>query len=80
MSGNDIDYEKKFQEDLEKAQALSLETLALEKYRMQKLYKQQTNVTKSVRETQDVTKPPVADPGLYNLKYVRLSGFVFIYN
>lgn len=32
----DIDYEKQFQADLERAQALSLETLALEKFRMKK--------------------------------------------
>lgn len=30
------DFEKKFKEDLERAQALSLETLALEKFRLQK--------------------------------------------
>lgn len=34
MTDNDLD--KKFQEDLEKARALSLETLALEKFRIQK--------------------------------------------
>lgn len=32
-----IDHEKQFQEDLERAQALSLESLALEKFRLQKL-------------------------------------------
>ncbi|XP_051160561.1 phosphatidylinositol 4-phosphate 3-kinase C2 domain-containing subunit beta isoform X2 [Leptopilina boulardi] len=31
-----IDYERQFQEDLERAQALSLESLALEKFRLQK--------------------------------------------
>lgn len=36
-----IDHEKQFQEDLERAQALSLESLALEKFRLQKL---QSNV------------------------------------
>lgn len=30
------DYDKKYQEDLEKAQALSLETLALEKFKQEK--------------------------------------------
>jgi cell fate regulator YaaT (PSP1 superfamily) len=34
---DDTDYDRQFQEDLEKAQALSLETLALEKFRMEKL-------------------------------------------
>lgn len=32
-----IDHEKQFQEDLERAQALSLESLALEKFKLQKL-------------------------------------------
>lgn len=36
-----IDHERQFQEDLERAQALSLESLALEKFRLQKL---QSNV------------------------------------
>lgn len=31
-----IDYDRQFQEDLERAQALSLESLALEKFRLQK--------------------------------------------
>ncbi|XP_046395190.1 phosphatidylinositol 4-phosphate 3-kinase C2 domain-containing subunit beta isoform X2 [Ischnura elegans] len=35
--GSQIDYDLKFQEDLEKARALSLESLALEKFRLQKL-------------------------------------------
>lgn len=35
-TGQNVDYDKQFQEDLEKAQALSLETLALEKFRMEK--------------------------------------------
>lgn len=40
MSNEDVDYDKQFQADLERAQALSLETLALEKFRMQKQLKQ----------------------------------------
>ena len=35
---NDLD--KKFQEDLEKARALSLETLALEKFKLKKLHEE----------------------------------------
>lgn len=31
-----IDYDRQFQEDLERAQALSLESLALEKFKLQK--------------------------------------------
>lgn len=34
--GSGPDYDKQFQEDLERAQALSLESLALEKFKMQK--------------------------------------------
>lgn len=61
MSNDNVD-EKEFQADLEKAVALSLETLALEKYRMQKLYKQETL---SSRQSPETTKPPVAEQGLY---------------
>jgi phosphatidylinositol-4-phosphate 3-kinase len=39
-----IDYERQFQEDLERAQALSLESLALEKFKLQK---QQTQYGKN---------------------------------
>ncbi|RZF38830.1 hypothetical protein LSTR_LSTR000533 [Laodelphax striatellus] len=35
-AGQNVDYDKQFEEDLEKARALSLETLALEKFRMEK--------------------------------------------
>uniref|UniRef100_A0A1B6CT28 Uncharacterized protein n=3 Tax=Clastoptera arizonana TaxID=38151 RepID=A0A1B6CT28_9HEMI len=35
--GNSVDYDQQFEEDLEKAQALSLETLALENFRMEKM-------------------------------------------
>jgi hypothetical protein len=35
------DYERQYQEDLERAQALSLESLALEKFRLQKQQQQQ---------------------------------------
>lgn len=45
MSNEEMDYDKQFQADLERAQALSLETLALEKFRMQKQLKQLTLVT-----------------------------------
>jgi hypothetical protein len=34
--GTPSDYERQYQEDLERAQALSLESLALEKFRLQK--------------------------------------------
>ncbi|EZA50776.1 Phosphatidylinositol-4-phosphate 3-kinase C2 domain-containing subunit alpha [Ooceraea biroi] len=42
-----IDHEKQFQEDLERAQALSLESLALEKFRLQKLRSETSNVQQS---------------------------------
>jgi hypothetical protein len=35
--GTSPDYDRQYQEDLERAQALSLESLALEKFRLQKL-------------------------------------------
>lgn len=35
------DYERQYQEDLERAQALSLESLALEKFRLQKQLQEQ---------------------------------------
>lgn len=38
-----IDYDRQFQEDLERAQALSLESLALEKFRLQKQQTQYGN-------------------------------------
>ncbi|XP_054261584.1 phosphatidylinositol 4-phosphate 3-kinase C2 domain-containing subunit beta-like [Macrosteles quadrilineatus] len=52
---DDTDYDRQFQEDLEKAQALSLETLALEKFRMEKLrmelhrYQSQTEKDQKIR-------------------------------
>jgi len=42
-----IDHEKQFQEDLERAQALSLESLALEKFRLQKLRSELNTVQQS---------------------------------
>jgi len=42
-----IDHEKQFQEDLERAQALSLESLALEKFRLQKLHSELNTVQQS---------------------------------
>lgn len=49
-----IDWDKKYQEDLERAQALSLESLALEKFRQNKLLQERSKVT---------TKVPKNDPG-----------------
>lgn len=46
-----IDHEKQFQEDLERAQALSLESLALEKFRLKKL---QSNVQQTYPASSNV--------------------------
>ena len=43
-----LDYERQFQEDLERAQALSLESLALEKFRLQR---QQSQFSNNVQES-----------------------------
>ncbi|KAI4457618.1 phosphatidylinositol kinase [Holotrichia oblita] len=40
MAKETVDYEKQYQEDLERAQALSLESLALEKFKNEKLLKE----------------------------------------
>lgn len=42
-----IDYERQFQEDLERAQALSLESLALEKFKLQKQRSEFSSVQQS---------------------------------
>lgn len=44
-----IDYERQFQEDLERAQALSLESLALEKFKLQKQSLEYKNIQQSYR-------------------------------
>lgn len=48
-----IDHERQFQEDLERAQALSLESLALEKFRLEKLRSEFSNVEQSKCFTQN---------------------------
>ena len=42
-----VDYDRQFQEDLERAQALSLESLALEKFRLQRQQHSSNNVQQS---------------------------------
>ncbi|XP_072757955.1 phosphatidylinositol 4-phosphate 3-kinase C2 domain-containing subunit beta isoform X8 [Anoplolepis gracilipes] len=49
-----IDHERQFQEDLERAQALSLESLALEKFRLQKLRSEFSNVDQSCHTQNNV--------------------------
>lgn len=40
MAKDGVDYDKQYEEDLERAQALSLESLALEKFKSEKLLKE----------------------------------------
>lgn len=49
-----IDYERQFQEDLERAQALSLESLALEKFKLQKQRSEISNIQQSCVPKNDV--------------------------
>lgn len=58
------DYDRKYQEDLEKAQALSLETLALEEFRNQKL--------KS--ESSTCSEKTVVSTSTYQTRSMSLSG------
>lgn len=48
MAKQETDYDKQYQEDLEKAQALSLESLALEQFKNKKRLK---DLVKTVTET-----------------------------
>ncbi|CAK1551645.1 unnamed protein product [Leptosia nina] len=60
------DYDLQFQEDLEKAQALSLESLALEQFRRQKLLANSDNVqdtgSANIRRKEECDVPPPALP------------------
>lgn len=49
MSKDESDVERQFREDLEKAQALSLESLALENFRKQKQQQQLSYLTKKAQ-------------------------------
>lgn len=49
-----IDYERQFQEDLERAQALSLESLALEKFKLQKQRSEYNHVQQSCVPQSDI--------------------------
>lgn len=51
-----IDYERQFQEDLERAQALSLESLALEKFKLQKQRSEFNNIEQQCVTQSDVHK------------------------
>lgn len=63
------DCDKKFQEDLEKAQALSLETLALEEFRNRKLQSESSTCTnKTVVSTSKYQTRSMSVSGLY-IKY-----------
>lgn len=60
-SSTNIDHERKFQEDLEKAQALSLESLALEKFRLEKLKKSEKVNTNFSRHSKYVKNHNTGD-------------------
>ncbi|XP_015599951.1 phosphatidylinositol 4-phosphate 3-kinase C2 domain-containing subunit beta isoform X3 [Cephus cinctus] len=51
-----IDYDRQFQEDLERAQALSLESLALEKFKLQKQQLEHTNHVQRPYSPQNTTQ------------------------
>ncbi|XP_071051233.1 phosphatidylinositol 4-phosphate 3-kinase C2 domain-containing subunit beta [Onthophagus taurus] len=51
MARDTVDYEKQYQEDLERAQALSLESLALEQFKKEKLKKELSTVGKNGKTT-----------------------------
>uniref|UniRef100_A0A1Y1L4Z2 Uncharacterized protein n=1 Tax=Photinus pyralis TaxID=7054 RepID=A0A1Y1L4Z2_PHOPY len=56
MATENVDYEKQFQEDLERAQALSLESLALEQFRNQKRLQELNISTKNVSTRTKIIK------------------------
>ncbi|KAK4883151.1 hypothetical protein RN001_006470 [Aquatica leii] len=56
MATENVDYEKQFQEDLERAQALSLESLALEQFRNQKRLQELDISTKNVSNKSKLNK------------------------
>lgn len=60
------DYDRRYQEDLEKAQALSLETLALEEFRNQKLKSESSTCNeKTVVSTSTIQTRSMSLIGLY---------------
>lgn len=59
MAKQEMDYEKQYQEDLERAQALSLESLALEQFRKNRL-KTITEQTKNVSGEHVLSQPTLA--------------------
>lgn len=65
MSGENIDYDKQFQADLERAQALSLETHALEKFRLQKRL-QKLSIPST--DSTDCSRTPVDTKGLFSFQ------------
>jgi len=78
------DYDRRFQEDLEKAQALSLETLALEEFRNQKLKSESSTCSeKAVVSTSTFQTRSMSITGLYKSIENRnhwLNSFYIIIN
>lgn len=54
QEGSTPDYDRQFQEDLERAQALSLESLALEKFKMQKQLEYSRYVQRAFTPQRDI--------------------------
>lgn len=60
IPGQVIDYERQYQEDLERAQALSLESLALEKFKLRKQQNQYGDVGGSSQSSEESQEGRVA--------------------
>lgn len=63
------DYDKRYQEDLEKAQALSLETLALEEFKNKKLKSQSSTCSENT----------VVSTSTFQTRSMSLTGLFFLY-
>lgn len=65
------DYDSRFQEDLEKAQALSLETLALEEFRNRRLQSESLTCNKKSTATKSTSQTnSISLTGLYMNKKI----------
>ncbi|CAH0389985.1 unnamed protein product [Bemisia tabaci] len=69
MSKDESDVERQFREDLEKAQALSLESLALENFRKQKQQQQLSYLTKKAQD------PSIKGTSSKNVIYPQIPSF-----
>lgn len=62
------DYDRRYQEDLEKAQALSLETLALEEFRNRKLQSESSTCSNKTIVSTTLSTRSLSLTGLYTNK------------